>query len=354
MSATNSGADRVAHDAYETPQRLARELVGLLPIAPGSVVLEPSAGRGSFVRGLRATGLPMEIEAVEVRPLCRVALREAGADRVWCADFGRWTPEDPACMGAPWRHGFRFDWAVGNPPFSLAEEHVRRCLSFVCEGGHVAMLLRTGFLESVERILFWSEYRPRFFWTLSERPPFVGGGGGTDAACYSFFWWTRGWSGTTGHDHLFRWKRDGQGDSRRAAVSVLRVPFLGDDQLRLPLSPDIPEIVDVDREGLTQAERYEEFIRHNLGLFHAYHRMAVELKRQGWRRGSISLLTERIRWLYAIRTKGSTFKIDNRFRAYLSRTLMVYEPELDGFFETRKQLSGDWEPDLARLGLAGR
>lgn len=78
-------------------------------------VLEPSAGDGAFVRGLRSSLLRSRIEqinAVELLPseaeICRTALREQGFDdAVHVGSFLHWVSESNQV----------FDAAVGNPPF---------------------------------------------------------------------------------------------------------------------------------------------------------------------------------------------------------------------------------------------
>jgi hypothetical protein len=119
------------NDRVMTPPRLARALVAA--IRPSGVVLEPSAGRGSFVR----------------------ALREHGCDVRWCeldegTDFLHWSA--------------MVDEVVGNPPWSKFRAFLahalciaRRRVAFICTINHLwtkhrqQLIDRAGF--GTERII---------------------------------------------------------------------------------------------------------------------------------------------------------------------------------------------------------
>lgn len=166
MSAINRGNKRRDGDYYPTPDELALRIVervaagrwGVLPC----VVLEPSAGSGAFVRAIKSS-IPMAaITAIE--PSER-------ADHVMdIADVHRCSLESYAEQHGK---GFDlFDLIIGNPPYSLAEEHVRLCLNMLAPGGSLVFLLRLAFLESQKRKALFSEFPPARVITLSERPSF--------------------------------------------------------------------------------------------------------------------------------------------------------------------------------------
>jgi len=71
--------------------------------------------------------------------------------------------------------------------------------------------------------------------------------------------------------------------------------------------------------------------------------IALDLLNQGWKKGSINLIFERVRWLYAIQTQGDKYKLNNNHRAFYARLIMMINPDLDGFFSIRYQHS---EPDV--------
>lgn len=177
MSRAVARDQRVALDAYFTPEELARKLVAVLPIGDRDRILEPHAGAGAFVRSL-ATGR-RHVFACDINPESRGLIE---------ADFA--VVQDFLALGEP---GPGVTWIVGNPPYSGAEEHCRHAIAIT--GRHVAFLLRLAILESAKRIPFWKEHPPRKVWAISERPSFTGGG--TDSAAYGWFWWDNKYSGPT-------------------------------------------------------------------------------------------------------------------------------------------------------------
>ncbi len=165
---------RRVNDAYYTPPKLAAFLVGLMNLHPGSTVLEPSAGGGSFVRALKARD--HLVCAIDIDPDAAGLMH---ADQAAVQDFA-----DP--LAGLWP---RFDAVVGNPPFALAKEHIDRALEVVRPGGRVGFLLRLAFLETVNRFQWWRANPPRDIYVLAERVSFTGGG--SDNAAYAFFVWHR-------------------------------------------------------------------------------------------------------------------------------------------------------------------
>lgn len=122
-------------------------------------MFEPSAGKGAFARVMAATG--NMVTAID-------------------PNF-----DDPQIEGVEWMQtdleslhtlleGDRpFDLACGNPPFSLAEAHLRLLLKMVRRGGYIGFLLRVGFLASAKRSEFFKIYPPKHVYILPKRPSFV-------------------------------------------------------------------------------------------------------------------------------------------------------------------------------------
>jgi hypothetical protein len=150
MSSTNRGTGREGLDRYYTPTALAGALVGLLDVAPGSMVVEPSVGAGAFAQALMHQGCSvLGIDADERAPW----LLERGG---LCADV--------------LSTDLQADWYVGNPPFRDAERHLRHALSRSRIG--CAFLLRLAFLESRKRYQFWSG-PPCERGVCAEHPPII-------------------------------------------------------------------------------------------------------------------------------------------------------------------------------------
>lgn len=147
-------------------------------------VLEPSAGDGAFVRAARATWPQAHISAIEIRPEAEQALLDAGADDVSIGDMKALTMA--GARGA--------DLVIGNPPFGVAEEHIRHLLGNMKTGSALAFILRLGFYESKERLPFWQTFPESYFMPIVPRPSYKlnkKGEPGTDSQAYGVFIWQK-------------------------------------------------------------------------------------------------------------------------------------------------------------------
>lgn len=119
---------------FQTPPELAARLVAALDLAPGSRVLEPSAGLGRLLDAL-APHQPREIVAVEIAAACAGELfrQDRSSNRIMQRDFLALRPED---TGEP------FDAVAMNPPFHMRADirHIRHALTFLRPGGKLAAL----------------------------------------------------------------------------------------------------------------------------------------------------------------------------------------------------------------------
>ncbi len=131
IAVTGCIPDRVAHQFYPTPEKLARIAVDLAEIDDTHLVLEPSAGQGGL-----AAYLPKErTTCVEVASLHCAILKARGFTTIE-ADFIEWAVQIE-------RTAQRFDRIVMNPPFSegRAEAHTRAASSLVAGGGRLVAIL---------------------------------------------------------------------------------------------------------------------------------------------------------------------------------------------------------------------
>lgn len=87
--------------------------------------------------------------------------------------------------------------------------------------------------------------------------------------------------------------------------------------------------------------RFAVYHAENPAVYAALRRFALEAKRAGRHRLGINALVERVRWYTAVEAVGDSFKINNSFAPHYARLLMATEPELAGFFETRKSRADD-------------
>ncbi|NNJ30114.1 methyltransferase [Lacrimispora defluvii] len=151
-----------------------------IPSAGGGYyeVLEPGAGSGNIIKVLQKHG-NFKIDAVEIRPEEAEGLKDLDVN-VIIDDYLSMKLEK------------KYDLIIGNPPFGLAMEFVKKSLSLLKPDGCLMFLLRTAFMESDQRFEFWQEdaHQLAGLYTLHKRPSFTGHG--TDATSYSWFIWQPG------------------------------------------------------------------------------------------------------------------------------------------------------------------
>ena len=139
-------------EAYWTPPEAIASLLGIeaahLPSRP-CLIWEPAAGTGAIVRPLQAAGY--EVIASDVADYglddC-----QAGVDYL--------TAAPPRGIQA----------IVTNPPFTLAVRFAQKALT---EVPYLALLLRTNFLESQERLPFFRRHPPARIRISSRRLPMM-------------------------------------------------------------------------------------------------------------------------------------------------------------------------------------
>lgn len=166
MSSKNRGAVSIESDWYATPEETTRAVLRELAAdiasnCPGGEVrriLEPTAGRGAIVKVLREFFPLAEITAIELDRSRFERLEKMQIGTAYCADYGE--------VDAPEQ---RYDLAVLNPPFTIAQAIVQKAK---LESLHTLSLLRLGFLASAKRRPFWRMH-PADILPLSSRPSFA-------------------------------------------------------------------------------------------------------------------------------------------------------------------------------------
>ena len=161
MSSTNRGAKRRPNDSYNTPPYAVASLLSQLDLTRVGTFLEPCRGSGNIYRAVKAP------------------------KKYWCEiadgrDYLAYRPRK------------RFDLAITNPPYSLAQEFVAKMLQ---EASTVCVLQRLNFLGSQARRQWWNAMPPLdYLFALSRRPRFLDADGndiGTDSCEYGWFVWDR-------------------------------------------------------------------------------------------------------------------------------------------------------------------
>jgi len=140
MTGGNPGKKRSVADFYPTPPDVTQALMNAIHIPLCSKVWEPACGEGHMVRVLRDNGL--DVTATDIM---------TGTDFL--------AAQKP--MGT--------EWIITNPPFSLAEEFIRKCLQHKVP---FALLLKSQFWHAKKRYDLFLEHKPAYVMPLTWRPDF--------------------------------------------------------------------------------------------------------------------------------------------------------------------------------------
>lgn len=90
-----------------------------------------------------------------------------------------------------------------------------------------------------------------------------------------------------------------------------------------------------DRKSIQ--ERFEDFHAANPQVYAGLVRLARQAVDRGHQRIGIELLFAVLRWEHMMTTtRESGFKLNDHFTSRYARLIMEREPDLEGFFETRK------------------
>jgi len=179
MTAKNRGEGSKIHDVYPTPLNLVRAAFDFFAEHHGSYlasvrnVLEPGAYSGAFLWGASLYCRQAEsLVGVELAP----PKKRLVPYQLIKKDYRSWKTEQ------------RFDGIYTNPPFTWANDFMRKSVKLLSPTGKCLFLMRIGVLAGVERFAMWrDEVQLKEVWVCVRRPGFKGIGQGTDASEYAFF-----------------------------------------------------------------------------------------------------------------------------------------------------------------------
>jgi len=149
LTGGNPAGGRKPSDFYPTPPEVTEALLRHLKIPLPATIWEPACGEGHMSEVIASYGYNVVSSD----------LHDTGYGQA-CSDFLTSTCE--IC-----------DWIITNPPFSLAEQFIRRCREL---DKPFALLLKTQFWHAAKRIQLFEEIRPTKILPLTWRPDFTGGG----------------------------------------------------------------------------------------------------------------------------------------------------------------------------------
>lgn len=96
----------------------------------------------------------------------------------------------------------KYDFVITNPPYSLAEEFIRKSMNCIKENGKVIMFLKLQFLEGSRRKTLFDLYPPKYIYVCrkrakplrmgSEIDPKTGKKWASSTICFAWFVWENG------------------------------------------------------------------------------------------------------------------------------------------------------------------
>jgi hypothetical protein len=98
-----------------------------------------------------------------------------------------------------------------------------------------------------------------------------------------------------------------------------------------------PEQLSLIYDGKTIDEKFADYHRGHPEVYSKLVTLARQAKAAGFDHYGMKALIERLRWHMTVeRQSTEPFKINNVFTRCYARAIMMCEPDLAGFFETRK------------------
>lgn len=179
INSRHTNSDR-GLDAYFTPREAVVSLIKIENDHIPKVIWEPACGNGAIVIPLREAGF-----FVAASDICDYGFNCRIVDYLKVESY-------PGYRGI-----------ITNPPFKLATEFATKALS---EVPYLALLLRTNFLESQDRLPFFRKYPPSRVWISSRRLPQMhrhGWTGNEASSNIAFAWFI--WDKESDRDREINW-----------------------------------------------------------------------------------------------------------------------------------------------------
>jgi hypothetical protein len=140
MVGGNSAYGRAKSDFYPTPADATLALVKALALPRGTRIWEPACGEGHMVKVLKQCGYSVLATDISM-----------GANFL--------TKSYEPC-----------DWIITNPPFSIADKFIERCLYF---DRPFALLLKSHYWHAKKRLSLFRRSPPSVLFPLTWRPDFL-------------------------------------------------------------------------------------------------------------------------------------------------------------------------------------
>lgn len=159
----NTAYKRAASDLYPTPADATQALLDFLKLPAGTTIWEPACGENHMVDVMKANGY--NVIATDI---------QSGIDFLHT--------DNKEC-----------DWIITNPPFSLADQFITRCIQ---SKKPFALLLKSQYWHAKKRLGLFRSFPPCFVCPLTWRPDFMFKQRGKGSPLMDVMWVV--WGGT--HD----------------------------------------------------------------------------------------------------------------------------------------------------------
>lgn len=149
--ANKSAKDRSSTDFYPTPENVTIALMDFLNLSLDTIIWEPACGKGHMSEALIKLGFNVNSSDLHDRGYGITEIDFLKTKRI---DIDR------------------SEWIITNPPFSLSEQFIRKCMEHKLP---FAMLLKSQYWHSAKRRKLFEEFRPEAVLPLTWRPDFLFG-----------------------------------------------------------------------------------------------------------------------------------------------------------------------------------
>ena len=190
LAGGNPENGRVENDYYATNPKAVEMLLMKYPFH-AATILEPCVGGGHIANAINNF-------FTNKRVITGLDLVDRGYPNTIVQNFLTWETDR------------KFEGIITNPPFSLAQEFIKKGMELLTDDGQMAMFLKIQFLEGAKRKEFFEKYPPKYIYVFRNRMATWNNGNEVDpntgkrwatTMCHAWFIWEKGSS----TEPIIRW-----------------------------------------------------------------------------------------------------------------------------------------------------
>lgn len=181
LAGGNPENGRVENDYYATNPKAVEMLLTNYTF-DAATILEPCVGGGHIANAINNF-------FANQRVITGLDLVDRGYPNTIVQDFLTWETDR------------KFEGIITNPPFSLAQEFIKKGMELLTDDGQMAMFLKIQFLEGAKRKEFFEKYPPKYIYVFRNRMATWNNGNEVDpntgkrwatTMCHAWFIWEKG------------------------------------------------------------------------------------------------------------------------------------------------------------------